>query len=139
MAQAAIILAVEAEGDAGHLKGSDLVLFGGHGFRGVDFLAGDDVGEVLVEGLDGGGGGGVFEADDELVGDRTHGVVVAVEAGYMFDGFVGAFGDVVEVQVGWADQLLAQKVFAGVLVPGAPIGGAWGVDEDKGAEAGLAR
>ena len=58
----------------------------------MDRVPGDDVGEILVQGVEDGVGGRALEANDEQITDEAAGVEVAVEAGDPFHSLGGAVG-----------------------------------------------
>src|SRR5439155_10001137 len=55
-----------------------------------------------------------------------------------FDRLVGVVGDLVEVQIVFGDQLVAEQVFADVFVPGLPVSAAGPVNEHQRHQAALA-
>ena len=65
----------------------------------VKVLGRDDVGEILVQLREGGGGRRGFEPDDQQVFHKPAGLKIPIETRDDLHGFAGAVGDVVQVQV----------------------------------------
>lgn len=130
----AVVVPVKSEGDTGFIQFVIVFDFFGCGLDGLHGGTGDDVTEVIIQGVEDCGGGRALESDDEEVMDEAAGVEVTVEAGDAADSFGGVLGDLVEVEVVFGDQGGAEEVFTHVSVPGFPVGATGAVDEDEGHE-----
>ena len=73
----------------------------------------------------------MLEADDEELFYEACGLIIPVEAGDDFHGFVGTVGDLKQVEVVGRDQFVAEQVFADVFIPGFPIRAAGPVHEHQ--------
>ena len=99
LAQPAVGAAVETEGDAGQRQELLVLAFFGGGFDDPNGIAGDDLGEVLVQCRECSFGGSMLEADDEQVADEPARVLIPVEPGDPAHRLLGAVGDLVEVEI----------------------------------------
>jgi hypothetical protein len=91
------------------------------GLGDVDFFAGDDIGEIVVEGVEGGLRRGVFETDDQEVAHPAGGMEIPVEARDPFHGLLGVISGLVKVQVVRRNEMVAEEMFSDVFVPGFPV------------------
>src|SRR6185503_19793927 len=99
---------------------------------------GNDVCEIFIHASNSGIRWLMLEPNDEKIFDESHRVIVEVEADDKLDRVSGIVGDVIEVEILRRDEPIAQKMFADVFVPSAPIGAAGTVHQHQWHNAALA-
>jgi len=108
LAQSAVVVTIETEGNARQMKVSGVGNFLGR--RRNDFYrrAVNDVGEILVHRGNGGFAWHVLEPDDERVFDPTRRMKIAIETSDDFYRFIGAVSDLIKVEVVGRNQFVPQ-------------------------------
>ena len=133
-------LVVEGQGEAGQVGILGLLHFPLEGGGvGLDAALGEERrGIGVVEALEGGGGQGRGEAQQELRPHPAHRVVAAVETDDLLDRLVEVVGQLEQGQVLFVDHAVEDELGLDVGPPVLPVGAARGVDHDQGHEVGLA-